>query len=159
MSGLLYGRRRFRTLNILDEGVRDGLAIEVDTSLPDERVIGVLEQVVAWCGHPPAIRLDNGSELLADQFAIWCADRGIELCYIQPGKPAQNGFIEGFNWTYRTVVLNVYVFESLDQVREINAELLQSYNEERPHEALDAMPSAAYRTQCETRTFLLNLSA
>jgi len=59
MSDTLYGGRRFRTLNILDEGVREGLAIEVDTSLPAERVIRVLEQVVAWRGHPQAIRLDN----------------------------------------------------------------------------------------------------
>ena len=48
MSDTLYGSRRFRTLNCLDEGVREGLAIEVDTSLPAERVVRVLEQVVAW---------------------------------------------------------------------------------------------------------------
>ena len=34
MSDTLYGGRRFRTLNVLDEGVREGLAIEIDTSLP-----------------------------------------------------------------------------------------------------------------------------
>lgn len=45
MSDTLYGDRRFRTLNVLDEGVREGLAIEIDTSLPAERVIRVLEQV------------------------------------------------------------------------------------------------------------------
>ena len=59
MSDTLYGGRRFRTFNVLDEGVREGLAIEVDTSLPAERVIRVLEQVVAWRGRPQAIRLDN----------------------------------------------------------------------------------------------------
>ena len=48
MSDTLYGGRRFRTLNLLDEGVREVLAIEVDTSLPAERVIRVLEQVTAW---------------------------------------------------------------------------------------------------------------
>jgi putative transposase len=58
------------------------------------------------------------------------------LRYIQPGKPAQNGIIERFSRTYRTEVLNAYVFESLDQVREISAEWLQSYNDERPHDAL-----------------------
>lgn len=60
MSDTLYGGRRFRTLNVLDEGVREGLAIEIDTSLPAERVIRVLEQVVGWCGRPRAIWLDNG---------------------------------------------------------------------------------------------------
>jgi len=34
MSDTLCGGRRFRTLNLLDEGVREGLAIESDTSLP-----------------------------------------------------------------------------------------------------------------------------
>jgi putative transposase len=79
MSDTLYGGRRFRTLNILDEGVREGLAIETDTSLPAERVIRVLEQVLSWRGCPKALRLDNGPELLADRFMTWCAERGIEL--------------------------------------------------------------------------------
>lgn len=152
MSDTLYGGRRFRTLNVLDEGVREGLAIEVDTSLPAERVIRVLEQVVSWRGRPHAIRLDNGPELLADRFVDWCAAHAIELRYIQPGKPEQNAFIERFNRTYRTEVLNAYVFESLDQVREISAEWLQSYNDERPHDALAGLPPATYRAQLEARS-------
>ena len=55
----------------------------------------------------------------------WCADRGIELRDIQPGKPDQNAFIERFNRTYRTEVLNADVFESFEQVREISTEWLQ----------------------------------
>ena len=92
--------------------------------LPAERVIRVLEQVVAWRGQPQAIRLDNGPELIAERFMSWCAERGIALRYIQPGKPDQNAFIERFNRTYRTEVLNAYVFESLDQVREISARMV-----------------------------------
>ena len=97
--------------------MREGLAIEVDTSLPAERVVRVLEQVVAWRGQPQAIRLDQGPELIAERFMTWCAERAMELWYIQPGKPDQNAFIERCNWTYRTEVLNAHVFESLDQVR------------------------------------------
>jgi putative transposase len=149
MSDTLYGGRRFRTCNVLDEGVREALAIEVDTSLPAERVVRVLEQVLAWRGQPQALRLDNGPELIADRFMAWCADRGIELRYIQPGKPVQNAFIERFNRTYWTEVLNAYVFESLDQVREISAEWIQSYNEARPHDALDGIPPTAYRAQLD----------
>lgn len=158
MSDTLYGGRRFRTLNILDEGVREGLAIEIDTSLPAERVIRVLDQVVAWRGRPQALRLDNGPELLADRFITWCADRGIELRYIQPGKPDQNAFIERFNRTYRTEVLNAYVFESLEQVREISAEWLQSYNEERPHDALAGLPPTTYRAQLKAKSSPLIVS-
>jgi len=158
MSDTLYGGRRFRTLNILDEGVREGLAIEVDTSLPAERLIRVLDQVTAWRGVPKAIRLDNGPELLAERFVTWCTDRGIELRYIQPGKPEQNAFIERFNRSYRHEVLNAYVFESLDQVREITADWLISYNEERPHEALAGLPPATYRAQLTARSSLSEVS-
>ncbi len=147
MSDTLDGGRRFGRLNILDEGVREGLAIEVDTAWPAERVMRTLEQVVAWRGYPQAIRLDNGPELLADRFVTWWADRGMELRDIQPGKPAQNGCIERFNRTYRTEVLSAYVFESLDQVREIGAEWLLTYNEVRPHDALAGFPPATYRAQ------------
>ncbi len=88
----------------------------------------------------------------------WCTERGIELRYIQPGKPDQNAFIERFNRTYRTEVLNAYVFESLDQVREISADWLQSYNEERPHDALAGLPPATYRAQLKDESSPLSVS-
>lgn len=89
---------------------------------------------------------------------VWCAERAIALWYIQPGKPDQNAFIERYNLTYRTEVLNTYVFESLDQVREISAEWLQSYNEKRPHDALAGLPPATYRANLDVRTSPLKLS-
>ncbi|MGB4889244.1 MAG: integrase core domain-containing protein [Nitrospira sp.] len=145
MSDTLCGDRRFRTLNVLDEGVREGLAIEIDTSLPAEHLIRVLEQAVAWRDQPQAIRLDKDPEFIAERFLVWCAERTIHLWPIQPGKPDQNALIERYNRTYRSEVLNTYVFESLGQVREINAEWLLSYNEERPHHALAGLPPATYR--------------
>jgi putative transposase len=53
---------------LLDEGVREGLAIEIETWLPAERVSRVLELVVSWRGQPQAIRLDNGPEFIAESF-------------------------------------------------------------------------------------------
>ena len=158
MSDTLYGGRRFRTLNILDEGVREGLAIEIDMSLLAERVIRVLDQLVSWRGQPQAIRLDNGPEFLAERFMSWCAERAIEFGYIEPGKPDQNAFIERYNRTYRTEVLNAYVFESLEREREISAEWLQSYNAERPNESLAGLPPATYRSQLEARSSPLEVS-
>jgi putative transposase len=84
MSDNLYQGRRFRTLNILDEGVRKALAIEIDTSLPAERVVRTLQQLITWRGCPKALRLDNGPELTAQRFTTWCAVMGIELRHIQP---------------------------------------------------------------------------
>ena len=103
-------------------------------------------------------RLYYGPEFIAERFMTWCTERGIALRYIQPGKPDQNAFIERYNRTYRTEVLNAYVFESLDQVREISAAWLQSYNEERPHDALAGLPPALYRAQLEARNSPLTVS-
>jgi putative transposase len=57
MSDCLCDGRRFRTLNVLDEGVREALTIEVDTSLPAKRVVRVLERLVELRGAPRAIRM------------------------------------------------------------------------------------------------------
>jgi len=139
----LWGGRRFRTLNVLDEGVREGLAIEVDTSLPANRVIRVMERMGGCRDSPRALHIDNGPELLAREFVEWCGTDGIELRYIQSGKPDQNVFIERLNRAYREEVLDSCVFEDLEQVREIGAVWLRSYNEERPHEALRSLPPGA----------------
>jgi putative transposase len=86
-----------------------------------------------------------GPELTAQRFTTWCAVMGIELRHIQPGKPNQNAFIERFNRSYRTEVLNSWLFGSLDEVREITHQWIVSYNEERPHDALGNLPPAVYR--------------
>lgn len=86
------------------------LAIVIDTSIPGGRVVRTLEELVDWQGKPQAIRVDNGPEYLSQVFADWCRAKGIELRYIQPGKPNQNAFIERFNRTYRHEVLDAYVF-------------------------------------------------
>ena len=65
MPDALYGGRRFRTLNVLDEGNSEGLAIEVGPSISAARVVLVLDQLVARYGRPQALRLDNGPELTA----------------------------------------------------------------------------------------------
>ena len=100
MSDALYSGKRFRTLNIIDDGVREVLNIVIDTSIPGGRVVRTLEQLAQWRGLPKALRMDNGPELLSHVLVQWCESKGIELRYIQPGKPNQNAFIERFNKTY-----------------------------------------------------------
>ena len=92
MHDTLYCGRTFRTLNMLDEGTRECLSIEVDTSLPAQRVIRTLERLKDQRRLPKQIRLDNGPELRSTQFVDWCELNYIELAYIKPGKPQQNGF-------------------------------------------------------------------
>lgn len=140
MTDTLYDGRRFRTLNILDEGNREGLAIDAGMSLPSVRVISVLEDLVSLHGAPNALRVDNGPELTSIALTRWCAQQHIAIHYIQPGKPQQNAYIERFNRSYRTEVLDAYVFTSLADVRELTAAWLVSYNTERPHDSLGRVP-------------------
>lgn len=136
----LWCGRRFRTLNILDEGVREILAIEVDSSLPAERVIRVLEQLKENRPLPAQIRVDNGPELISSKLTAWCDIHNIKLHYIQPGKPTQNAFIERFNRTFRTEVLDAYLFKSISEVQDLVHCWMTTYNEERPHKSLGNLP-------------------
>ena len=140
MQDALYDGRGFRTCNILDEGNREGLAIEVGRSLPSLRVIAVLEDLVSVHGAPLALRVDNGPELTSIAITRWCAQHGIKLLYIQPGKPQQNAYIERFNRTYRSEVLDAYVFTSLAEVRDVTTAWLITYNTKRPHDSLGRVP-------------------
>ncbi len=72
--------------------------------------------------------------------SAWCDEHGVRLHHIQPGKPNQNAFIERFNRTYRTEVLDAWVFTSLARVREVTEEWLEMYNTERPHGSLGGVP-------------------
>jgi len=143
MADALYGGRAFRTLNLTDEGNRRVLGIEVAHSIPSPRVIRVMEQLIELHGKPRALRLDNGPELTAIFFTEWCTSRGIEPRFIQLGKPDQNAFIERFNKTYRDEV-HAYVFETVEQVREITKTWIHEFNEERPHNSLGRVPPLTF---------------
>jgi transposase InsO family protein len=68
MADALYGGRAFRKLNLIDEGNRQVLGIEVAHSIPGLRVIRVMEQLIDLHGKPRALRLDNGPELTSVAF-------------------------------------------------------------------------------------------
>ena len=145
MSDCLYSGRRFRTFNVLDEFNREGLDIEIDTSIPSERVVRVLEGIRQVRGSAPKrLRLDNGPELISSVLERWAAEHGVRLQFIQPGKPTQNAFIERYNRTYRTEVLDAYLFETLDEVRALTRDWLVRYNHRRPHESLGGLTPVAF---------------
>src|SRR5215469_5578849 len=144
MADALYDGRGFRILNIIDEGNREALAIEIGTSIPSARVIRVMDDLIRLHGRPARVRIDNGPELTAEAFVDWCTAQRIGLGYIQPGKPDQNAFIERFNRTFREEVLDAYLFDSLDQVRAIAEAWLAIYNTERPHDSLGQVPPLTF---------------
>jgi len=144
MSDSLQTGRKFRTLNIIDDFNREALAVEVDTSLPALRVVRVLENLIHERGRPQQIRVDNGPEFISIALEQWCREKEIKLHYIQPGKPTQNAFIERFNGTFRRELLDAYIFENLNQVREMTEEWMEEYNYKRPHDALRNLTPKEY---------------
>ena len=134
-DGLACGRS-FRTFNIIDDYNREALNITIDTSINGNRVKRELNRLVKWRGKPEKLRVDNGPEFLSHVLQKWCEDLGIELKYIQAGKPSQNGYVERFNRTYRTEVLDNYAFESLQQARMLTLAWMWIYNNVRPHSSL-----------------------
>lgn len=147
MSDSLATGRAIRTLNILDDYNREALWIEVDTSLPAECVVRVLENLLLWRAVPKQIRMDNGPELISQRLERWAKEKQIELLHIQPGRPAQNAYIERFNRTFREEVLDAYLFDDLEEVRTITERWLAEYNTVRPHEALQGLTPRQYAIQ------------
>ena len=89
---------------------------------------------------PKIIKVDNRPENISSHLKKWAKKHCIDMLYIQPGKPAQNAYIERFNRTYREAILDQHVFDNLKEVRTLTEEWLEHYNYERPHQALDMQP-------------------
>lgn len=144
MSDALADGRRFRTFNVVDDFNREAMHIEVDTSITSGRLVRIFSRLQQEHGLPQVLRTDNGPEFLGETFTSWAKQVGMAIQYIQPGKPNQNAYVERFNRTYRDELLDMYLFATLDDVREATWWWMQEYNEERPHDALnDRTPTEA----------------
>lgn len=149
LSDALAWGRRIRLLAVLDIFTREALAIEVDTSLPGERVVRALEQLAEARGVPEQIVLDNGPELAGRALDQWAYERGVRLRFIEPGKPVQNAFTESFNGRLRDECLNQHWFLNLADARRTVEAWRVDYNRSRPHSSL------GYRTPEEFRRGLV----
>ena len=136
MHDQLQDGRSFRLFNVIDDFNREALGIEVDFSLPSERVIRALNQIIEWRGKPKAIRCDNGPEYVSGKLIAWAEQNHIRMEYIQPGKPQQNAYVERFNRTVRYEWLSQYYWENLEEVRLFATNWMYDYNHNRPNMAL-----------------------
>ena len=144
VSDVLAQGRRFRCFTVIDACTRECLTLTVAHSLPSAAVIRALDTVIGRRGTPVRLSLDNGSEFRSRAFDAWAMDRGIELAFIQPGKPIQNSHIESFNGRLWDECLNQHWFLSLlDAQRHIEA-WRHTYNADRPHQGLQGLTPTEY---------------
>jgi len=136
MSDTLQNGVSYRSLHIIDDFNREGLNIVMDISLSSRRVIRELNQLIEWRGQPMKIRVDNGPEFIAQALAQWAKERGIELKFIEPGCPYQNGYVERFNRSFREEMMDAYAFETIRDAQKMAYAWLWMYNNERPHSSL-----------------------
>lgn len=139
MHDQLADGRSIRLFNVIDDFNREGLDIEVDFSLPAERVIRTLNNIIEWRGKPLQIRCDNGPECISGKLAEWACNNSIKLAFIQPGNPQQNAYVERYNRTVRYDWLGQHLFDSLTEVQDYATQWLWTYNHERPNMANDGL--------------------
>lgn len=144
MSDALISGKHFRTVNIIDDFNREVLGVKASISLPAIRVTEYLDKICCRRGYPLQLRLDNGPENISKAMISWANKNNVHIHYIQPGKPAQNAYIERFNRTYREEVLDMYLFRGIAEVQVITDKWVQEYNNERPHAALGNLTPKAF---------------
>lgn len=153
MHDVLENGRKLRVLNIMDDYNRDALATQPAHSFSAIKVIEVMERLVEFSGKPDNIRVDNGSEFIANIFKKWCKDNHINIQYIQPGTPTQNAYIEWFNRFFREDVLDAYLFSQIKQVDRLAQQWRTDYNENNPHKSLMGMSLIQFKHKMEKRKF------
>jgi len=142
MADWLGDGRAFRLLNVLDDFNREGLGIEVDFSLPAERMIRSLDRIIEWRGKPASIRVDNGPEYISGKLLAWAEQHCISIRHIQPGKPQQNAYVERYNRTVRHEWLDQNIIESIEEAQDYATQWLWTYNNERPNMGIGGITPA-----------------
>ena len=84
-------------LAITDEYTRECLALEVDRSITADKIVDVLVNLFMSRGVPKHIRSDNGPEFIAKEIRKHAQRTGLEMLYVEPGAPWENGFAESFS--------------------------------------------------------------
>ena len=144
MADRLVDGRRFRVLTLVDDVSRVSPAIVADGRLTGERVVEVLEGLLAAEQKPVMLSIDNGPEFISRALDAWAHRHGVQLEFSRPGKPTDNAFIEAFNSRFRDECLNLHWFDSLEEAQTTIEAWRVDYNTERPHGALGQRTPAEF---------------
>lgn len=113
MQSCTHDGRSFRALTIIDEFIRECLAIDVARRLRSEDVLERLSDLFIQRGVPNHIRSDNGPGFTAKCVREWLSRVEVKTLFIEPGSHWENGYIESFNGKPRDELLNGEIFDTL----------------------------------------------
>jgi putative transposase len=147
VAARLIDGRWFRVLTVVDQFTRECVLLLADSSLTGNKVALALSQAIADRGTPVSITVDNGTEFASKAMDVWAYQYGVQLDFIRPGRPTENGYIESFNGRLRDECLNVEAFFTLADVRDKLEHWRQNYNQVRPHSSLRDRAPAFFAAQ------------
>lgn len=130
------GGEKVRIINVIDECSRKALWTEAYSNISAKTLTEILDKIVEWRGAPQYLRCDNGPEFISKKLEEWAEKNRVEVRFIQPGKPSQNGLIERLNGTLRKECLNLEWFESIPKLNEQIQDWWNIYNSIRPHSSI-----------------------
>ena len=119
MSDQLANGQRFRIFKLIDDFSRQCVGQIVDTLISGARLAFYLDQLGERRPLPKTLVCDNGMELTSKAMFSWSARNGTTLHFIQPGKSAQNAFVESCNARFRDNCLNQHWFRDLHEARQL----------------------------------------
>jgi putative transposase len=134
--------RAFRILSIIDEFMRECLAILLARRITTQNVIDLLFHLFIFRGIPEHLRSDNGLEFRAKAIRAWLNRIGVKTLFIERGSPWENGYIESFNGKLRDELLNREIFTTLEEAKVLIEQWRREYNQVRPHSAKNYCPPA-----------------
>ena len=97
------------------------------------------------------ILTDNGPEFTSKAFSRWAYQRGVQLRFIDPGKPTQNPFVESFNGKFRDECLSLEWFRSRSEAKVLIEAWRRHFNTVRPHSSLGYLTPAAFAAGIKTQ--------
>ncbi len=148
MYDTLFNGRRMRVLTSIDHHSRFSPGIFVRRSFRSPDLCKILSHLFETEGKPNALMTDNGTEFTAKEFKDWAKKNKIELFYIKPGRPVENGICESFNGRVRDEFLNQNAFINYEEASEKIEEWRVEYNTERPHSSLGNLTPNEFMKQC-----------
>lgn len=134
--------RKQRILTAVDHFSRECKILYVSYSFSSDKLIKFLDSLSEL---PKAFVLDNGTEFTSKAFRDWAIQKGIEIKYIEKGKPTQNAFVESFNGKLRDELLNPTIFKNQLELEVALEKYKNDYNGDRLHSSLNYLTPDEYK--------------